>query len=788
MAVNSQINIKIDSSSAQRSIADLEKEFVKTNKGVRGATSELRAMREQLARMEQGTAEFEKLSREAAILQDRIGDVASRVKVLSSDTLALDQATGVITSMAGAYSVVQGGAALLGLEKENLMQIMVKLQAVQAVSNGLQQLANALNKDSAAGILLRNTYTKTLTYLTGQNTTATVASTTATKALGVAMRALPIVAIIAGITALISSLSRFNKEQEEAKKQAEEYAETQKKLKEEKDKANKSIAEQSGEFVGLITQLKTTNQNSEERLKLMKQINDTYGLTLENLSDEVAFQEQLNVAVEQYIELQKIKFRLGKNQEEINELLQRQFETDEKILKTEQEIEDNMRRTNRTRGEVLRGNSDLDKILQRLNKTKDETNARLLELGVSTLDLKVKQDELTDGGKRYEKQTNNTTESVKKLIKKKRELIDVEEELLKITIKQRQEEAKLLQEELQQELAFVDKQNTQRLTILNKQLLRELEANQGNQKKQQEIKEYYDGLAIESEIQKVNELIKIRRVYGEDVEDLLLKLSQLELNQIKDVADETKKTFEELFGNISQTANQIIGQIGQLANTIGESIRQQEENARIEREKGYDEEAARYENMLGQNLISREEYDSKMTNLDQKKEMEERAARRRAFREQKRLNISNAIMTGAQAVLGGLATQPMVPLGIIMAGIAAAASAIQINTIKGQEFRAARGGVVPGSPSNVDSVPSMLAPGEMVINSNSSSLFPELLSRINEMGGGIPLTPDVPTKTTSGGGGYVYQENREPQRVYVLENDITKSQKRITRIEDIARF
>jgi hypothetical protein len=169
--------------------------------------------------------------------------------------------------------------------------------------------------------------------------------------------------------------------------------------------------------------------------------------------------------------------------------------------------------------------------------------------------------------------------------------------------------------------------------------------------------------------------------------------------------------------------------------------------------------------------------------------MEERAARRKAFNDEKKLRMASAGMAMAQAILNGLATQPLVPLGIIMSALAAVTGGIQLSNIKNQQFTAAKGGVVPGSgPSHIDSVPSMLAPGEMVINSQSASMFPQTLSQINQMGGGIALTPDIPQKTTSGGNQKVYQENKEAQRVYVLETDITRSQKRVTRIEDIASF
>ena len=97
-------------------------------------------------------------------------------------------------------------------------------------------------------------------------------------------------------------------------------------------------------------------------------------------------------------------------------------------------------------------------------------------------------------------------------------------------------------------------------------------------------------------------------------------------------------------------------------------------------------------------------------------------------------------MGTAQAVLSAFSSAAAIPiagvaLAPIMAGVAAAMGAAQIGIISSQTFKAARGGVVPGSgPKHIDSVDALLAPGETVINSQSSSMFPGLLSEINMAG------------------------------------------------------
>jgi len=97
--------------------------------------------------------------------------------------------------------------------------------------------------------------------------------------------------------------------------------------------------------------------------------------------------------------------------------------------------------------------------------------------------------------------------------------------------------------------------------------------------------------------------------------------------------------------------------------------------------------------------------------------------------------------------------------------------------------------VVPGQASQTDSVDALLAPGEMVINSNSSSMFAPLLSAINQAGGGIQLAPDAGFMQQQQTNTMVYAENQNQNlRAYVVESDITSSQSRLSRLRDNSRF
>jgi hypothetical protein len=113
----------------------------------------------------------------------------------------------------------------------------------------------------------------------------------------------------ADIIDFFSSLAGGNKEAEE---QIKKRAEAERKANEETVKSSKAIADESDELLGSIYALKVSNKNSEERKKIISDINKQYGTTLKNLSDERAFQAQLNLVVAEYIALKEAEFKTKK--------------------------------------------------------------------------------------------------------------------------------------------------------------------------------------------------------------------------------------------------------------------------------------------------------------------------------------------------------------------------------------------------------------------------------------------------------------------------------------------
>jgi soluble cytochrome b562 len=265
---------------------------------------------------------------------------------------------------------------------------------------------------------------------------------------------------------------------------------------------------------------------------------------------------------------------------------------------------------------------------------------------------------------------------------------------------------------------------------------------------------------------------------GSSFKNLLDEVLAIDLQRF---VDDFKTQWEalDLKGKISEVT-QIAEQAAVMAtNALSALYERQAEEQEVIIQERYRTEDRQLEESLENRLISQEEYDATVKRNEYTRETEERQARRESFEQQKDLAMTNAIVGISSSIIQALASAPP-PFSYITAGISAALGAAELAVIDRQQFRAARGGVVPGTGSPViDSVDALLAPGEMVINARSSSMFPSLLSNINVAGGGIPLAPQVPTQPQVSRSIFTKQNE---VRAYVVESDITDSQRRVSRL------
>lgn len=145
--------------------------------------------------------EFDAMVDRAGKLRDAMGDANAVINKFASDTSKLDGVIGIAQGVASGFAVAQGAVALFGDESEALQETLLKVNAAMAVLQGLQQIGNLLQKESAANVLLSTVAQQGYNFAVGQ-------SIGLLKAFRIALALTGIGAVILGITLLAQWLTR----------------------------------------------------------------------------------------------------------------------------------------------------------------------------------------------------------------------------------------------------------------------------------------------------------------------------------------------------------------------------------------------------------------------------------------------------------------------------------------------------------------------------------------------------------------------------------------------------
>lgn len=205
----------------------------------KGLTTQIENQTKQLAllRLEgkQGTAEYQQLSKETAILRDAVRDATKEITNMASDTSNLDAVLGLAAGASGGFAAFTGAMELFGAESENVAEAQKKLQAAIAITTGVQAVANAVQKQSALmlGIsrIQQAALTKAKVYdrlVTMQGTKATLAATVAQKAFNLIASANPYVLLAVALITVIGALVAFSSGTKKAAENQQRLNELQK--------------------------------------------------------------------------------------------------------------------------------------------------------------------------------------------------------------------------------------------------------------------------------------------------------------------------------------------------------------------------------------------------------------------------------------------------------------------------------------------------------------------------------------------------------------------------------
>lgn len=205
----------------------------------KGLTTQIEDQTKQLAllRLEgkQGTAEYQQLSKETAMLRDAVRDATDEITRMASDTSNLDAVLGAAAAASGGFAAFTGAMELFGAESEDVQEAQKKLQAVIAITTGVQAIQNAVQKQSAVMLGISRIQMAALSkaqvynrLVTMQGTKATLAATVAQKAFNLVAYANPYVLLALALVTVVGALVLFASNTDKSAKNQQKLNEAQK--------------------------------------------------------------------------------------------------------------------------------------------------------------------------------------------------------------------------------------------------------------------------------------------------------------------------------------------------------------------------------------------------------------------------------------------------------------------------------------------------------------------------------------------------------------------------------
>lgn len=300
-------------------LASLTEEQERNKESNKRLSRQLRELQNDMAKMrlngEQNTEEYRQMAEKAAQLSDTLGDLRAQTSILANDDANLQGFISGVNGLSGAFTTATGVMSLFAGENENLMKVQARVQSVMAITMGLQQVFNALNKDSAFRLV---TVTKVKNLLTAANyrlaTSLGISNAAATALMATLTLGLSVV-----ITGLIVAWNKLSDAQEEAARKAQERVEIE-------SQGRAEMIKTRFEIDTTRESLKNFSGSKEEEKKKCEEMNRKYGEAFGYYDTVAQWYDVLTQKAEQYIQM---LFLQAKAQALVNKAV----EADEKVNK-----------------------------------------------------------------------------------------------------------------------------------------------------------------------------------------------------------------------------------------------------------------------------------------------------------------------------------------------------------------------------------------------------------------------------------------------------------------------
>lgn len=254
---------------------------------VESMRTQMRKLREELGRLPEGTAEFNKVQRELGALTDKMGDLSKSVNTLSGDPL--ERLNNSFSMIGSSILSLDFGAAQTGIQGMSSAINDVKLSDL---SDAAKNFASSIG--SLVGSLVTNPF-----------------------------------ALIAGGAALVITqydtiIELMTQVTEEQKHQKEIVAETA-----------KAFSGEAVELQKLTYEIENNNLNQEQRNKVLADLQKKYPEYLGNIVNEKTSINDLNIALEKVNKALILKYEIQAREKSIQPLFEERLNTENRIAEAE---------------------------------------------------------------------------------------------------------------------------------------------------------------------------------------------------------------------------------------------------------------------------------------------------------------------------------------------------------------------------------------------------------------------------------------------------------------------
>lgn len=281
-------------SGAERSMTGYQKKLSQIQKDIQDLTVNYRAMNAEMRNSDigqQAAQRIQELTQEAAKYKDAVVDARASVQMLASDTAGWDAAKqGINALSAGLQAVVSAG--ILGKKStEDLVEVLAKLKGIEAATNSIITIGNALQRESALMMGIAKVQSLALAKAKELETVATGKATVAQRLFNTIAKSNPYLLLVSVILAVGTALFAFTKKTKEATKAQEEENKKIEEGKKRFDDYKTSVGSAVGNVVGKFNALQRSYKNLSSEMEKQRWIEknktafEQLGLKIDNVND-----------------------------------------------------------------------------------------------------------------------------------------------------------------------------------------------------------------------------------------------------------------------------------------------------------------------------------------------------------------------------------------------------------------------------------------------------------------------------------------------------------------------